>query len=256
MPFTFAHSAAVIPIHLRWGRYFSLTGLVLGSMAPDLEYFLHFKPHGVIGHTLLGFFYLNFPLVILLAWIFHRVIKEPFITHLPRPFSQWYRHSTNPPWKFSSVRKFFVLFYSSILGMFTHVLWDAFTHSTGFFVEHLPFLRERFHILSLEIPFYKVAQHSSTLIGFLILAAYLYSRKNTSPRKPEEYSPAQKLWFWASTGALAFLFFIYLFLFKGGLSLSQVGEIVVSLINCGFFSLVCVAWLHRRLPRLNEEKRR
>ncbi|AIK36171.1 hypothetical protein BG07_3819 [Bacillus pseudomycoides] len=50
MPFTFAHPAAVIPF-CKKQRYVSVTALVLGSMVPDFEYFLHFRPYGVIGHT-------------------------------------------------------------------------------------------------------------------------------------------------------------------------------------------------------------
>ncbi|PFE05787.1 DUF4184 domain-containing protein [Bacillus cereus] len=38
-------------------RYVSVTALVLGSMAPDFEYVLHFQPNGVIGHIWLGFLF-------------------------------------------------------------------------------------------------------------------------------------------------------------------------------------------------------
>ncbi|KFN01337.1 hypothetical protein DJ93_1011 [Bacillus clarus] len=63
MPFTFAHPAAVIPFCKKQSPYISVTALVLGSMAPDFEYFLHFRPYGSIGYTRLGFFYFNLPLV-------------------------------------------------------------------------------------------------------------------------------------------------------------------------------------------------
>ena len=50
MPFTFAHPAAVIPF-CKKHQYVSVTALVLGGMAPDFEYFLHFRPYGIIGHA-------------------------------------------------------------------------------------------------------------------------------------------------------------------------------------------------------------
>lgn len=52
MPLTFAHPAAVLPFS-RNSKYVNFLALVLGSMAPDFEYFLHGKPHGEISiHSL------------------------------------------------------------------------------------------------------------------------------------------------------------------------------------------------------------
>ncbi len=30
--------------------------MILGTMAPDFEYFIHFKPMSVIGHSIKGFY--------------------------------------------------------------------------------------------------------------------------------------------------------------------------------------------------------
>jgi hypothetical protein len=62
MPFTFAHPVVVLPLGKIWGKLFSLTGLVLGSMAPDFIYFIHFRPDSGYGHCIQGFFLLNLPL--------------------------------------------------------------------------------------------------------------------------------------------------------------------------------------------------
>ena len=87
MPFTLAHPAAVFFFK---NKKFNLTALILGSMAPDFIYFLNFRPYGNLGHQILGFFILNLPLCILLAYIFHNFIKSPLISHLPRPLDNWY----------------------------------------------------------------------------------------------------------------------------------------------------------------------
>ena len=71
MPFTLAHPAAVFFFK---NKKFNLTALILGSMAPDFIYFLNFRPYGNLGHKILGFFILNLPLCILLAYIFHNFI--------------------------------------------------------------------------------------------------------------------------------------------------------------------------------------
>ncbi|SEP14833.1 DUF4184 family protein [Paenibacillus sp. OV219] len=56
MPFTFAHPAYALPLKFINPRYLSATGLVLGSMAPDFEYFLTLEPHQTIGHSFSGLF--------------------------------------------------------------------------------------------------------------------------------------------------------------------------------------------------------
>jgi hypothetical protein len=40
MPFTFAHPAIVLPLKHLPKRWYSLTGLIIGSMTPDFEYFI------------------------------------------------------------------------------------------------------------------------------------------------------------------------------------------------------------------------
>ncbi|MCS3597529.1 hypothetical protein M2370_002711 [Bacillus sp. JUb91] len=126
MPFTFAHPAAVLPFSKKQVNYISVTALILGSMAPDFEYFLHFRPYGVIGHTWLGFLYLNLPLVFLLAYIYHYILKKPFITHLAKPFAGYYTYAVDERWGLHTWKDFFVFCYSALFGMLTHVVWDAF----------------------------------------------------------------------------------------------------------------------------------
>ncbi len=52
MPFTLAHPAAVLPVKNKWPHLFNGTALILGSMAPDFEYFIRFKAQGTIGHSI------------------------------------------------------------------------------------------------------------------------------------------------------------------------------------------------------------
>lgn len=54
MPLTFAHPAAILPFS-RQSKYIHFSALVLGSMAPDFEYFLRGRPVGEIGHSFTGF---------------------------------------------------------------------------------------------------------------------------------------------------------------------------------------------------------
>ena len=65
MPFTIAHAAAALP--LRKTRLV-LSALVIGTMVPDLQYFLRMAPDDRYGHSLRGALLLSLPLGLLTLW--------------------------------------------------------------------------------------------------------------------------------------------------------------------------------------------
>lgn len=175
MPFTLSHPAAVIFFK---NKYFNLMGLILGSMAPDFIYFLLFSPSSGIGHTLSGFIILNLPLCLILNYLFYTYIQEIFILTLPNFISKNYIYLLNKKNKLTTLKEYLVFIYSCIIGMITHIFWDAFTHNTGFFVENIDFLKNEVLLLNYNIPVYKILQHSSTLIGLLIVILFFFKIKN------------------------------------------------------------------------------
>jgi hypothetical protein len=76
VPFTLAHGAAALPFR-RLHLVFS--GLLVGTFAPDFEYFLRLSPDDGFGHTLLGTFVLTLPLALLVLWLFHTFVKLPVV---------------------------------------------------------------------------------------------------------------------------------------------------------------------------------
>ena len=52
MPFTFSHPAIILPLKKLPKKYISMTGLIVGSIAPDFEYFLRMKSK--YSHTMSG----------------------------------------------------------------------------------------------------------------------------------------------------------------------------------------------------------
>lgn len=179
MPFTFAHPAAVAPIYEKVKSHVDLTALILGSMAPDFEYFIRFKPLGLIGHGVLGMLYFNLPLCILFAYIFHKIVKRQLIIHMPKPLDDFLIKNCLLPynnWCLKSVRDFVVFSYSAIIGMVTHVLWDGFTHKGAFFVSKIAVLTTKVSILGRGIPVYKLLQHGSTALGFIIIYIWAYKK--------------------------------------------------------------------------------
>src|ERR1700733_2396374 len=85
MPFTLSHAAAVLPL-----RRMNLvpSALVVGTFAPDLEYFARLSPGDGYGHTWPGTFLLTLPLALLTLWIFHVFVKQPVVAILPEGFQR------------------------------------------------------------------------------------------------------------------------------------------------------------------------
>ncbi len=74
---------------------------------------------------------------------------------------------------------------SLFIGAVTHIVWDAFTHNKGFFVELIPLLQFRvFHSITngQGINIYKILQHLSSLLGLLYLTMkYWQYQKELDP---------------------------------------------------------------------------
>lgn len=240
MPFTFAHPAAVIPLHQRFPKLFSLTALVLGSMAPDFEYFMRLRTVSTISHTLAGVFLFDLPLVILLAYMCHGIVKRPFLLMLPAPWDGYFAGQANQKWRLGSARDVLVFLYSALFGILTHVGWDAFTHKDGFFATRIPRLSETIPALGYHVPVYKILQHGSTLLGFFIIGAYLYVANNG---KHKGNIPLRmKLRYWGGVLGLTVLFIIVVFVFsENHISLSTLGKYVVTSITGFMISLVMVS---------------
>ncbi|WP_155590457.1 DUF4184 family protein [Lysinibacillus cavernae] len=236
MPLTFAHPAAILPFS-RKSRYIHFSAMVLGSMAPDFEYFLRGRPIGEIGHTLIGFFLFNLPLVILIYFIYHRLIHQNLINHLPAFLQDTYSHQMTG----SITWKVVVFGYSAILGMLTHVLWDSFTHQNGFMVTNFPLLSQTYTLYGYQIPFYKLLQHGSTLVGSTLIFGYLYYRasfikNNNTPA----ISPKQKFFFWLLVVVLT-LVYTSLWQLINYESFSSYGIVVVRIIDSFFCSVLTLS---------------
>ncbi|MFC7681206.1 DUF4184 family protein [Paenibacillus sp. GCM10028914] len=235
MPLTFAHPAAVLPFS-RKSKYVHFSALVLGSMSPDFEYFLRGQPLGEIGHTFRGFLYFNLPLVIVIYFIYHTFIHRTLVNHLPVVLQD--SNSRRP--NYSGVLSVIVFFYSALIGMLTHIVWDSFTHKNGFMVTELPILAHTFNISSYDIPIYKLLQHGSTLLGLCIILIYVYVRASLSrEHNMMKVSPKQKVYFWSSLFVLA-AFILVLWYFIDYVSIMSYGIAVVRVIDSALLSLLIV----------------
>jgi hypothetical protein len=168
-----AHGAAALPFR-RLHLVFS--ALLVGTFAPDFEYFLRLSPDSRFGHTLLGTFALTLPLALLVLWLFHAFVKRPAAGLLPEAIQ---RRLTNHlgEFTFRGPARLALIVSSILLGIITHLAWDSFTHANTWPYRHWPILSHRFHApLVGAIPLYEVFQHGSTFIGIGVLSIWLAFR--------------------------------------------------------------------------------
>ncbi|PHM54388.1 DUF4184 family protein [Xenorhabdus sp. KK7.4] len=164
MPWTFSHPAAVFPLkNLPGGKLLHLPALITGSLSPDLFYSVGLYDIATTAHDLFGWFYTALPLCLLIFLIVH--LLSPSLSSLfPTSLS---------PNKHSGYKGLFIFVFSLFLGAVTHIIWDSFTHETGFFVKEIPLLQ--FHLFQSitngpGVGVYKILQHLSSCLGLLYIA--------------------------------------------------------------------------------------
>jgi hypothetical protein len=174
MPFTlFAHQAPVLPLKMWRPRWFCGTALVVGSMAPDLEYFFHADPISDHGHTLAGQLYFCLPLTLAVVWVVRRVVAEPLAMHLPdAPPLHLRDYRVIARARATTTRKGIDLLRvvtSALVGSLSHLFLDGFTHDEGWAVQRLPALRPSlFQLFGKAVPGYRLLQGGGSLLLGLI----------------------------------------------------------------------------------------
>ncbi len=181
MPFTAAHPAIILPfIRL---RNFSATALILGSVAPDFEYFFKMSFGSAHSHTVAGLFYFNLPVTLLLAIVFHQVVKHHLIRNLPVVFQCRFQDTLQLEFLPYLKKNWIVFTISALLGAGSHLLWDSFTHGDGYFAEEISEFKEILvNVNGTEYPLYFVLQYGSSALGMLLILIYVLA-------KPKEIIP-------------------------------------------------------------------
>ena len=255
MPFTFAHPAVILPLGKIRGNLFSMTGLVLGSMSPDFIYFIHFQPDSGYGHSLQGFLLLNLPLCFLLAFLFHYVIKNPLVLHMPESIGAWIGNAVYRHWDLKSISKVIIFAYSAFFGMVTHIAWDSFTHKDAIMVKAIPALSVNLLVFGHSIPIFKILQHGSTIAGILFILIYLYG-KRTPVVNMQRIPGSKKVFFFLLTVAFSALLIFAVLYVKPGLRASiNIGVFVIIGLDCVFVGLlfssfVSRLWIHKHTTNL------
>jgi len=194
VPFTLSHVAAALP--MRRSRLI-LSAVIVGAMAPDLEYFVRLAPGGGWGHTIAGAFGLSLPLGLAVLWLFHRFAKAPILALLPVSLQCRVGSAALRPFPFHGLRRFLWIVLSLLAGIATHLAWDSFTHRRTWLYLHWNLLREHVPLPLLHrMHVYTFLQLISSIAGLAIVLYWIVDwYRNTPPsRRPLRtiISPAQK----------------------------------------------------------------
>lgn len=183
MPFTLAHVVAARPLWRSVGRRLPLSGIVVGSVAPDLEYLAHLDTERTIGHQLHGVLLLDLPLALLLLALWHGLLK--------RPVAALFSRSLRPPidtspFRFRPAARFGLVVASILAGIGGHLIWDGFTHRDGFLTTRVWVLEEaigRPHV-------YDLFNYASTALGLVLLGWWWWRAVSARRPDPDPVRPA------------------------------------------------------------------
>ena len=167
MPYPFAHPAAVLPLARPMGRFAVPSALALGSVTPDLWYFVPLIERAD-SHGLAGLAWFCVPAGLLLYALFHLLLKQPLIALIsPRLGAFTPAGLPAVPWH--------AVIVSLLVGALTHVGWDELTHSYDDGSQH------------------NWLQHASTALGSAVLAWWAAQKLRAVAPSPGPLSPMARV---------------------------------------------------------------
>ena len=207
MPFTFAHPALVIPLlrcRQRW-PWLSATGLVAGSIAPDFEKFFRLKLASTHSHTFASLFYFSCPVGLALAFLFHGLVRQPLLRHLPAFLHHRLSRWAAVDW-LAFVRGHPLGVLASVwLGAATHLLWDSFTHKNLFLTHYLPWLGRMVSLANHQAPVYFILEALSSVGGMLVIAWAVLQMPALRATRPPSTAVLGRYWGPAALVAIVLL---------------------------------------------------
>ncbi|WP_158566331.1 DUF4184 family protein [Micromonospora craterilacus] len=187
MPFTGSHVAAVLP--LTRSAWLVPSALAIGSMVPDLPYYLPLQVEATLTHSLAGVLGVDVVLGLVALALWHGLLAR-FLTaisparlreRLPPPARQRQRPAGRAA----------LLVVSLVVGALTHLLWDSFTHDGMWGATHIGWLAES-HFGTAG---YRWAQRASTIVGAAVVVVCLVRWWRTQSPAPatEQRPPADRV---------------------------------------------------------------
>ena len=263
MPFTFAHPAAILPLRRYCPSLLNFPALFIGSMTPDAGYYLHNWQWAMLGHSFVGSLTFDVPAGLAFLGVFYLCLR-PISALVPPPHRQIIL-SWLPSRKLPGAFQILVAICSIVLGSWTHIIWDGFTHTNGWCVRNLAALTPTvFSIGSYPVTVWQLLQHASTIFGLFVLwraysaqAAKFPPPANNIVRHPSERLALATVLILPAVFALAYASVA----FRSGISMNNLASFTytsaVTYVDYLFPSLICagiLASVYRLLLRRRQAK--
>jgi Domain of unknown function (DUF4184) len=240
MPFTFSHPIIILPFCKKENKFFSATGLVIGSMVLDLELFYYMrKVNEQHFHSTIGLLLFGIPAGIVLSFLYHLVVRNILIEYLPLIIRKKMEGYKQFDWIVYCRSNYLRVIASLFIGGMSHLFLDAFTHDYGFFVKRVYFLQNEIFLLNRHVPVYGFLQMFLSVLGLLGIAWFISVKKSVVV-DDKQVSKRRSL-FWT-----AFIFFSISFLLIR-LWVDQdhqsLIDLLIATISCGIISLFLTSLL-------------
>ena len=239
MPFPLAHPAAVLPFRRYCPRLFSMPALVVGSLVADLGYCSGSLRLDRLSHTLVGSVVFCLPiglLVLVLAYAARTVVLR-----IVR--REWHPAILQVPWP--PFGRLWVVLLSLLVGAWTHVFLDSFTHKDGWLAQQLPLLQLSLGtIAGRHVRVCSVLWYLCSFVGVaLVFRAFCrWQASSCASAPPNAYEPG-----WLGPFLIASAVFpieVVHHLFENG-----VGILMVTVLTILFVLLICRKTLPSPQPR-------
>lgn len=180
MPFTLAHPAAVLP--LRGSPFLLAAPLIIGAVAPDIPYFVP----GIIERTIpeTHEFESSYTVCLALGYVLLLaifILRQP-LTALLSPRARWLCLQALEPFRTRWSAWLFAPL-AIVVGVWTHLLWDSFTHADGWFARRISALTAPVTVGNWTGPLCHVLQYASSVFGLAVMVIW-YLRRPAPRRVP------------------------------------------------------------------------
>jgi Domain of unknown function (DUF4184) len=174
MPFTISHIAAVLPFAHFLRRWRLLSAAVIGAMVPDSGVFLLHLISRDIPHSKVGLFTFCLPVGLVWYWIFQLHIKPATYELMPdRLYLLWSKDAPSP--SLLNLRQWGFAALGVLLGAFSHLVWDAFTHEGARGVRMLTvFDGLGLTVAGHSLAWFGLLQHMSSVVGLLFVIGFVW----------------------------------------------------------------------------------
>ncbi|MDA0167964.1 DUF4184 family protein [Solirubrobacter taibaiensis] len=162
MPITFSHPAAVVPL---LGVGLVPSALVIGSITPDLPYYLPGPLTSARTHAVSGIVTFDLALGLLAFLVWHVLLAPTAVALAPAALRERLAPGLPVPVR-EHLARWWVVLVSLVIGAATHVVWDSFSHPGRWGTNRIAWLREEHG----PVMGYTWVQYGSGALGFVVLA--------------------------------------------------------------------------------------